>query len=205
MNDFISTAPLHGDYLAHYGIKGQKWGIRRYQNPDGTLTAEGKARAKKEYKEDNAEAKRLGNNATAANYAVRKSDAALIRKQRDHEQHGSARTAKNLAVEKETNKRLREIRDASVKEAEKHFKSLSKKYGQVAMKDIRRNANGEIDERRNSIGKSALIWGLNAVGYVAMSMIGSPVSPIYIPRSNRSVGGKLRNTVKGEVEYEMKN
>lgn len=32
------------DYLAHHGIIGQKWGVRRFQNPDGTLTAEGKAR-----------------------------------------------------------------------------------------------------------------------------------------------------------------
>lgn len=32
------------DYLMHYGTKGQKWGIRRYQNPDGTLTPEGKER-----------------------------------------------------------------------------------------------------------------------------------------------------------------
>jgi hypothetical protein len=30
--------------LYHYGIKGQKWGIRRYQNEDGTLTPEGKKR-----------------------------------------------------------------------------------------------------------------------------------------------------------------
>lgn len=28
--------------LYHHGIKGQKWGIRRYQNPDGSLTAAGK-------------------------------------------------------------------------------------------------------------------------------------------------------------------
>lgn len=29
-------------YLMHHGIQGQKWGVRRYQNPDGTLTEEGK-------------------------------------------------------------------------------------------------------------------------------------------------------------------
>ena len=31
-------------YLEHHGIKGQKWGIRRYQNPDGSLTEAGKAK-----------------------------------------------------------------------------------------------------------------------------------------------------------------
>lgn len=30
--------------LQHAGIKGMKWGVRRYQNPDGTLTEEGKKR-----------------------------------------------------------------------------------------------------------------------------------------------------------------
>lgn len=32
------------DYLAHYGISGQKWGVRRFQNEDNTLTAAGKIR-----------------------------------------------------------------------------------------------------------------------------------------------------------------
>lgn len=31
-------------YLIHHGIKGQKWGVRRFQNSDGTLTEEGKRR-----------------------------------------------------------------------------------------------------------------------------------------------------------------
>ena len=34
----------HSNSLCHYGVKGQKWGRRRYQNPDGTLTAAGKKR-----------------------------------------------------------------------------------------------------------------------------------------------------------------
>ena len=41
---YDDLVPSEGQWLAHFGIKGQKWGVRRYQNPDGSLTEEGKKR-----------------------------------------------------------------------------------------------------------------------------------------------------------------
>lgn len=39
--------------LYHYGVKGQKWGVRRYQNADGSLTTKGKKRySNKEIRQD---------------------------------------------------------------------------------------------------------------------------------------------------------
>lgn len=40
----ISGFKLPEEDICHHGIKGQKWGVRRYQNPDGSLTDLGKKR-----------------------------------------------------------------------------------------------------------------------------------------------------------------
>ena len=44
--DYYGISPS-SDFFAHYGTKGMKWGIRRYQKADGSLTAKGKARVVK--------------------------------------------------------------------------------------------------------------------------------------------------------------
>lgn len=46
MSDIYVGSLFSGSYLEHHGILGMKWGVRRYQNEDGTLTTAGKKRYK---------------------------------------------------------------------------------------------------------------------------------------------------------------
>lgn len=55
MNNFRTAYP---NELYHHGIKGQKWGVRRFQNPDGSLTKAGKDR----YRQMNRARKRIVTN-----------------------------------------------------------------------------------------------------------------------------------------------
>lgn len=48
---------MEKNYLTHHGVKGMRWGVRRYQNKDGTLTTAGQKRYDRDIRENNAKKK----------------------------------------------------------------------------------------------------------------------------------------------------
>lgn len=72
-------------YLIHYGIEGQKWGVRRFQNEDGTYTSDGLERRKKLIeqgapKKEIRQAKKEGKRELRYNKQLRKEQAKIGRK-----------------------------------------------------------------------------------------------------------------------------
>lgn len=94
--------------LKHWGVPGMKWGVRRYQNADGTLTARGKKRYEKEMEKLKAEEKILKARArtqTKLNKIdTKRKELDDKRKQldQDEEQHNSQFKRKKLFERKES-------------------------------------------------------------------------------------------------------
>lgn len=68
---------INDNELYHHGVKGQRWGVRRYQNPDGSLTPAGRRKLEKFQKRENAaldyRVKELSKNRDKASAAYDKS------------------------------------------------------------------------------------------------------------------------------------
>lgn len=185
-SNYISTSALcDPNYIAHYGIKGQKWGVRRFRNPDGTLTAEGRRRARKEYKADNKEAFQKGKTATlsarAADYAE---------KRYERSKRFSVNPGK-IARRKENAEYWREQASRSEQDVKKHYDSLVSKYGKDAISSVNRDKKGRINERVHT-GKTkfGLIAG-SALMYVGFSLLGSPISPLVLPSSREGYARRM--------------
>lgn len=82
------------DYLMHYGIKGQKKGRRRFQNPDGSLTAAGRLR----YLDPSAKKNSGSYIKTVASTSKKESGSALDRVENEDKTGGTASAASGAAI-----------------------------------------------------------------------------------------------------------
>lgn len=136
---YVSGVPYSSDYLMHFGIKGQKWGIRKYQNEDGSYTEAGKERyAKMKNKYDRIENRRIN----AESRAVRREK--LFRKP----------DIKSRKYRLKAEKRLRQsdfARMIGMTKVSDLLESSSNKYSNKAYKNEARASKREMGFRRNDI------------------------------------------------------
>ena len=157
------------DYLEHYGIKGMRWGIRRYQNPDGTLTELGK----KQYEKERSEEIELVNDHynNVRNREIKRSVKSLKQLQK----------AKETGNNEKANKAMNEFTRAAIR---------NQTYKRLAEKEIEKISNTPISElsaERRSRETKALVTSLltsAAVNAVMMPTLG--VGGIAISRPDRS-------------------
>lgn len=192
MNYYIAKDHFGNLDIIHYGVKGMKWGIRRYQNKDGSLTAEGRRKARKEYKEDNQKAFHLGRDATITGKALIKSNKKM--------------NNFSNSIERAVNERLKREYSNLEDAVEKHHAELVNKYGDIAVSNIKHDKYGNIKERVAS-GKEIASSIIGTSGLTMLSagfyLLGAPFIPIGYIRP-RTAGERGRQYYK-QIKKQEKN
>lgn len=101
--------------LYHHGIKGMHWGVRRFQNPDGTLTTAGKRREKANDRAARRDAKkqRLWNAKNSSQLSDKELTDQILRLQRE--------------------KQLKDLTNQSVAPGRKRVKDFLARHGDLAL------------------------------------------------------------------------
>ena len=211
--------------LYHYGVRGMKWGVRRYQNADGSLTAAGKKRARQEYKEDNKTAFELGKNATITGRATARSMKRTVKlenaleKRYDKDPEGQKFMTKELRKRWEASATTTaELANAYMhykNKAEAHCKSLIDKYGQEAVSSIKykdkKLPKGKhspdsfttINERTNNLSDYARAGAKTVASVGITTLMGSPIALIFHPKSTYRKAWELESARYG-YNYQRK-
>ena len=154
--DYLKTREMY-----HHGIKGQRWGIRKYQNPDGTLTAEGRARYGIDEKDN------------ASNRLLRSSDT-------NRKDAGELRKAAILAKTEKARKDLLDSADALEKLAEKQeaLAKMSKDGKKLYKQDKRDQKILDRSNAANALAKAGKIGANYFATEVLVAFAGTGLSKL---------------------------
>lgn len=226
---------VYPNELYHFGIKGQKWGVRRFQNPDGSLTAAGKERygslstkeakkaIKKDIKRTMKESFETGKNATIYRYA---SDYAEQRASKyEKKLHNAlendpdmikASTDKKILKSQAANlskEAIQERYDAFLKESNKQMDQLIKEYGEsnvnkIKYKTITDKKTGETKQVINE----RVISAQDIIKSTALTMVGiaaafagSPLLFYATPTGARNRANQIERVTYDATYRDLKN
>lgn len=172
--DFDLDKPTSSDSLCHYGVLGMKWGVRRYQNKDGTLTSAGKNKHKQgqDKKQISSEAKKKAILAVAGTMTLA---AAAYYVHKNPEKIGKV---------------IAKVKDVKVSDISQKTKDVGKKY----VKSIISGTKEGIDEAMKEAPKKAakaVVTGIimNQTKKVLDSTVGKEESAkIFQANDNKKIG-----------------